>query len=110
MKNLLYSLITFSKPIQEIKTELKSIDWDSDEEVLLDRKMVIDVINRFILGDIEPEDLDEWANAIECREDIEYEEVCFDDIKQVIFEIANQSMEGIFDSEKAKAWIDRLDS
>jgi hypothetical protein len=108
MKSVLNNLINFSKPIKQIKADLKDLDWDGDGEVLLNRKMIAKVLDRFILKEIDSGELDEWANAIECREDIDYEESHFDEIKQVIFEIANQSIEGVFDTAKAKIWVERL--
>jgi hypothetical protein len=52
-------------------SDLSALGWDSDEElVILDAAHISTVLNRLLAGEISVADVEDWANAIECREDI----------------------------------------
>ena len=69
-------LIHLGKPLGEIKESLKSLDWDSDGEIPMTRHAVKGVLTRFINQEFDSETLCEWANLIEGREDIDYDDSC----------------------------------
>ena len=105
---ILKSLISLSKPIQEIKKSLGKVEWDGDEEVILSRAQSVALLQRYLDSDVDIGMLTEWANTVEGRDDIDYEEAFFSDIKQLIYEIANPTLEGHFSPIKAKNWLTKL--
>ena len=67
----LKELLHFSRPVADVVGDLSAFGWDSDEElVTLEAAHISAVLNRFVSGDISDTDVEDWANAIECREDI----------------------------------------
>jgi hypothetical protein len=84
-KNILLSLINYSKKLEEIKKELLGLPWDSDEElVFISCLTLFNVLNK----GISEAELEEWANLIEGREDIGF----IDNTQEIIFEIANPTL------------------
>lgn len=75
-KQILQDLIAYRVPLQEVQNILGSLPWDSDEDLVqLSRQHVEAVLSRYLLGEISLKEIEDWANIIECREDIDYEEV-----------------------------------
>lgn len=107
-QEVIKNLVTLSKPIEKIREDLKSSDWDSDDEVLMTSSDVVKVLNRFISQEINVATIVEWANLIEGREDIDYQEPFFEEIKQLIYELANPDIEGEIKTETISRWIERL--
>ena len=89
-KTLLEQLIKFILPIEKLIDSLRALKWDSDETViLLERADIIAVLNRYMNDEITESYVEMWANAVEGREDVEYEDGYEDIIQSTIFELAN---------------------
>jgi len=105
---LLEKLVNFEDDIYIITKELKKIAWDSDKPlVYIDQKIINKVINLYLNDQISHNELVEWANAIECREDIGFEET-EEKFSELIFEIANQEINPPFTKEYAKDLLEKL--
>ena len=106
--DVLKNLIDLSAPIEQIKESLKAIQWNSDTSVLMSKNSVIQVLSRFINDEISHQTLEKWANLVESREDIEFDPICPDDIKTLIFNIANPELQGLFTKDVANSWLQKL--
>lgn len=96
--NFLNDLINFNKPLQEIFCSIRLLDWDSEKElVFMTKKHLESVLNKYKKKDITKKDLVDWANLIECREDIGFTD---NSIQKTIFDIANIDISGIELEEK----------
>lgn len=71
---------------------------------------VIRMLERFLSGELTSGDLERWANAIEGRDDIGLDTDAADALKDVIFELANPTLQGATTEESARAWVTRLRS
>ena len=74
---LLYELIQYRRPISQVIHELGPFGWDSDVDLAyLKKQQVCDLLARFIEGDanVSASDVRDWAEAIEGREDIGFED------------------------------------
>ncbi len=91
---ILNNLITFRYPIPNLKEELRNLSWDGSVIVTLTKQHLESIVDRFIHNKISEHDLIEWANMIECREDIEFEDLYKDQIQRFIFNIANPDLDG----------------
>jgi len=81
--DILLNLINFTKDISAIKSDLAKIGFDSESElVTITQNTIANILNRVIDKEISYDLLEEWANLIECREDIE-RKICMilDEIK-----------------------------
>lgn len=91
----LEDLLNFSLTTTELSKNLRSFSWDYDgEPVIILRIHVLDVLNRFIAGEIHSKEIENWANLIECREDLDAEHDFTKEINDVIFKLANPILEG----------------
>lgn len=112
MKNrieVLRRLIAFEGSIKLVQSDLSDFEWDYNREeiILLSRDLEV-VLKKFCDGDISENDLELWANLVECREDIGLEENHEDQLSRIIFHIANQKINGPVDFTIAKDWIKKL--
>lgn len=90
-KDLLKRLVLGDIPnLSFIKENLMNYDWDSDEEyVVLNDVNIIHVLDLYLAEKIISDDIIEWAELIELREDIGYQVTKEDTIKEIIFLLAN---------------------
>ena len=83
--DLVRKLIRFDSPLAPTLTALHEFDWDCDEPlVTLDAASIRSVLQRYVSGSFTAADVEEWASAIECRDDIDTS-----DFRDIIFELAS---------------------
>lgn len=64
--------------------------WDAEEPlVVLTPVHLARVLSRYMQGEITAQELEDWANAIESREDIAYETAHKAPLAQAIYQLAN---------------------
>ena len=82
--------------------------WDSEEVVTLRRSHVITVLNKLVLGEWSPDEVEQWADLLEGRDDVGLEPGHEDVLKQVIFDLANPALQGPLDARAADGLMRRL--
>ncbi len=86
----LHQIITFGKQRDKAFTKLVNFSYDSDiEHFALEHKILADVLAMYINCSISGDDLEEWANFVECRDDINYLAV-----EDYIYALANPEIMG----------------
>jgi len=108
-KQVLESLIGFNDDLGKTRRRLANFSWDSVEKVTLTADHIRAVLERLINGQLSEREVEDWADLIECREDIAYEEKMAAAIKQVVFELANPVLSGALNPEKARGLLSKLD-
>lgn len=97
----LQQIITFGDLRDVAFTELVKFGFDSDvEHFVLDHKVLLDVLARYISGSISGDDLEEWANFVECRDDINYLAV-----EDYLYALANPEIMGNISQAKIKQML-----
>lgn len=92
---VLKDLIAFNKSAAALADDLSRFDWDYEGQPLVVSALQVEgVLRRFMAGERSAKELEDWANLIECREDLEFEESKRDLIENVIHRIANPVLEG----------------
>lgn len=104
-KEILESLIKFDLPYEKILPLIKQIWWNDFVIVTLAIKDVINVLDKFINWKIDPKDISNWANLIEWRDDIAYEN---NKIVDIISELSNPEINFYLTKTRAKEIIDIL--
>ncbi len=105
--DILLNLINFTKDISAIKSDLAKIGFDSESElVTITQNTIANILNRVIDKEISYDLLEEWANLIECREDIGYEDEILQEI--IIFELANPCLYEEIDERKICMILDEI--
>ena len=66
------------------------------------------VLERYVRGGLSAAEVEDWADLIECRDDISYEEHRMETIKELIFELANPVLSGRLNVLMAQSLLDRL--
>ncbi len=106
---LLQKIIEFNHPIDKIISELHKIGWDSNEDlIILKRRDIISVLEKYMQSKITKTEIEEWANLLECREDIGFEIGYENIIGETIFVLANPDISYHINIEKVQELIRNL--
>ncbi len=109
-KQLLEALLTSESPTDNLLSALAEFGWDCEEELVLLRcDHVAAVLRRFRKGGISAQNVSGWADAVEARDDIGFEEGCEEILTDVIYELANPELTRSLSSETAAEWIYHLE-
>lgn len=104
---ILMDLALLQGDIEVLEKELSQYPWDIQKPLF---KISIEnfstVLKRSINNEIEFETLTNWANAIECRDDIEFAN---EEMQEVIFELANPEINGEITKERLSEIIAALE-
>jgi|WetSurMetagenome_2_1015567.scaffolds.fasta_scaffold628306_1 hypothetical protein len=107
--SLVRALIRGERPTTDVLSELARFPWDSDELAILTRADVVKILCRCVDGIFSANDVEDWANGIEMRDDVgldpDHEEL----LKEAVFQLANPDINEPVTLEFAKRWIDRLE-
>jgi hypothetical protein len=98
---VLNNLLSFNEDLLSIHRELQKFDWDSEVPlVVLTRRNLIAILERYTSMLINDQTLEDWANTIELRDDIDFES---EEIKEAVHSLSNPYLYG-----GIKAICDRL--
>jgi hypothetical protein len=94
----LNDLIALTRPLRELSKQVSEIPWDhAGPKIILRRTNLVSIIERVLAGELSVNDLENWANLLECREDIEFENEHEDQIDNIIDIFANPVLFGSMD-------------
>ena len=83
--------------------------WDSEIElVTLSRASAAALLERYLQGELAEADLEEWANAVEGRDDIGFESEYKGLLGEFVFETANPELAAPISENYARLWVTRL--
>jgi hypothetical protein len=105
----LRDLIEFREPIAVTINRLRRFPWDSDTELAtLTRNDLIRILDAYLAGKLSDADVEEWAEALEGRDDIGYESQQGDVLREIIFELANPLLTTPIEPAQARRWRDSI--
>jgi hypothetical protein len=107
-RQALVDLVDLRKPIDQAIRSLSIYQWGTAPEVVLGARQIILMLERFVARDVDAHDLERWANAIEGRDDVEYDPRCHSDVANFLFEASTQEVNGTFTADRASEWIRRF--
>ncbi|ASP81573.1 hypothetical protein [Sinorhizobium meliloti] len=90
----LSALNKFDAPLEELRAALVELDWDSEPVITLSRVDIAAMLRRFTSGEVDARTVEARADAIECREDIQFEWGDEDVIASAIHDLANPTLQG----------------
>jgi hypothetical protein len=103
---LLHQLIEFSVPVSQAVARLADLSWDADVDLVeLRSEHCRNVLSLFMQGAIAGSDVGTWANAIECREDVQIKTLVVD---EVLYELANPLLTHPLTPDRGKVLFSRL--
>jgi|SRR6185369_1136425 len=103
-KKILQELVEFREHPSEMRSALSAFEWDSDEELIqMEKRQIATVLQKFISGEITSEEVEDWANLIEGRDDVDYAEVA-----EILHILANPAITYQLTPSVATNLIDKL--
>jgi len=85
-------LVSYTSKLEDIQNELRNYPWDYEGEAYTFTKLDLkNVLEKCINKELSKDDICEWANTIEGRDDIDFETKSIEDI---IYMLANPELEG----------------
>ncbi len=105
----LKALLSLNKPIEEVTATLSKYDWDSNELVVIEIDHIRQVLKRYISGELNEAIIENWANVIECRDDIGLSGEAEVVIEELIHELANPDLTQKLTPERAQALVRSLE-
>jgi hypothetical protein len=91
----LRALIAYEQPMEPILAELRAHGWDAPEPLAtLTKADVISILDRYLSGELTHQQVADWADLVECREDIELSEAGAVSISHAVFQLANPNLRG----------------
>ena len=105
--SILLELVHFKNSIDTLKNMLSEIDFDSETELVsMSRDDIVKILQRSLDKKISFLELEEWANLIECREDIGFKD---EKTQEMIFKLANPYLYGRLDEKQVLSYLNELD-
>ena len=93
--------------LPELAARLRTFPWDYEHElVVVQSEHLASVARRYIAGELSASEVEEWADLIECRDDVGFGS---DDLKETVHRLANQAIDGALTRAMAKAIFDHYD-
>jgi hypothetical protein len=105
---LLEDLLAAKTPLAPIAAALARLTWDSSPLVVLQRRHIIAILERYLARDLGAETVREWAELVEVRDDIELEGGHDEVAKEALFTLATPETEGELDAKLAASLIASL--
>jgi len=101
---VLNDLLERRRPLPELSDDLSRFSWNSDEALVrLSKANVASVLQEYLRGEVSIEDIAGWASLIECRDDIDYEELA-----DIVFQLATPEIHDTFNETVAAKIIDDM--
>jgi|SRR5690554_4289933 hypothetical protein len=105
-KDILIDLVFLKANLSELQNELAQYSWDIEEPILVISKQdFANVLQRCIESEITFDDLTNWANAIECRDDLDFEA---EEMQEIVFELSSPEINGEITKERLQEIVNEL--
>jgi hypothetical protein len=95
----LQDLVFLTSPLAAVRHSLRDFAWASPEVWMLEKQHVLSILRRFEIDEIPAADVEAWANAIEMRDDIDYDRETA--VWDVLYELANPTLTEPLTRERA---------
>ena len=110
-KELLERLLKFEKPIEPTKAALAKFPWDSDIElVFLSASHFLNLFKRYLNGNVTADEVENWANAIEGRDDVGFVAGNKKVLREIIHELANPLLTQPLTKKRVEEFQNQLES
>lgn len=108
-EDALRALVELRVPVATATAALASFDWDSDRELVnVTCADAVRVLQQYLAGKLTAEDCQQWADALEVRDDVGREPGFEDELTEFLFEIATPEVAGTLTPERAQHWVQAL--
>src|SRR5437899_3333765 len=103
----LAALVRMEGSVTEAVARLQALPWDSESKlVTAASKDFVRALRRYCLGEVAATEIENWANALECREDLGFTSGL---LRELLHELANPLLTQPLSQARAKYWLARLE-
>lgn len=94
-KEAIRSLVAFDRPLGELRELIASFpfDWGGPPLGTLRRQDLLAVLARWQSGELTPEEVEDWANLVEVRDDLDHD-ATDPAVANAVFDLANPLLQG----------------
>ena len=105
----LLDLIMLRKPVSSAIGVVKAFQWDSDAEIVtFTRADALRLLDAYLQGTVGEGLVEQWANAVEGRDDIGFERSAGELLREFIFELATPEITTALTPARAAEWEEAL--
>lgn len=104
-RDLVLALLDMSSDRQHVVAALRAFPWDSDAPVEFEPWMLRLALEKTVRGEHSVEELAQWADDIEMREDVAMTDPR---VREIISVLATPELEGQPDAIQVRAWLSAL--
>lgn len=105
MENKLYNLVNLSN---DYKNLLEEFPFLEKSIVIFTKENFIDILDKFIIGEISLIEIEKWCEIIEFNDYIKYKSLNNDLLNDLIFEIANPEINWVLTYKRAREIINLI--
>lgn len=106
---LVQGLVSLSGSVHDSVRQLAALD-DEGEAATLTKAHLVSVLKRYRDGKLTAIEVEEWANAIENRDDIDFDPDHESEIDDIMYDLANPTLNHHLTPEQAGRFLDQLSS
>ncbi len=104
--DILNDLVSFNKSLSSLRNELSQYSWDTEGSYLvITKKHFLKVLKKCLEQQITLQDLENWSNLIECRDDLDFEN---EELQEIVFEFASPEINGEITKERLQEIVTDL--
>jgi hypothetical protein len=90
---LLAALVRYELPVEPVLNQLASVPWDSTEELAqIGAPEIVAILDRLIKGELSAEQVRDWADLVEVRDDVGLDPRHENALREIIFRLANPTL------------------
>lgn len=105
----LQRVVELSGPVDDLARGLTGFPWDVDEPlVTLTPDHVADVLRRYLAGALSDADVERWADLLEVRDDVHFDDSGEEAVSDVINLLANPLLHGPLTPARAEGCLRRM--
>jgi hypothetical protein len=105
---LLARIIAGESDLGQLTADLRRLPWDSPELVVLRAKDVALLLRRYLADEITAAFCSEWAETLECRDDVGFESSHEEELRDLLFLLANPAINEPLTPDRARGWLAQL--
>ena len=102
----LAALVHMEGPVSAAVAKLQEFPWDSDIDLVVMTAMHFShALRRYCLGEISASEIEDWANALESREDLGFASAA---LRELLHELANPLLTEPLTQSRAQHLLEHL--
>ena len=105
-QEIVRDLALFQQDLSSLTTELNQYPWDCPTALYeINRHDLASVIRRCLVDEVTLQNLEDWANKVECRDDLSYSS---SHLEEIVLELANPVVFGPLTKTSLLATYERV--